>query len=342
MTEAIDVISLGAGVQSSTMALMAAAGELTPMPIAGIFADTKGEPKSVYDWLKWLKGQLPFPVYTVSAGSLAAETLAMHRTKDGRLYSRTNIPFFTRNHDGSEGKIKFRGCTRDFKLVPLHAKQKDLIRVALPAWRKKHRQDLKALTALKRWKSAQAAKVSSDELADPIYNGLYTLRTVSSGAIAPPEIAEAARVAWANCQADPLVRSWIGISMDEASRMKPSREAWIAHRYPLIEKRITRSDCLRWMEAHGYPEPPRSACVFCPFHNDEEWRRLRDQEPREFRRAVKFEKDIQKARAASENFRTTPFLHRQLVPLTRVDFSTAGERGQLNFFENECEGMCGL
>jgi len=32
------VISLGAGVQSSTMALMAAAGEITPMPDCAIFA----------------------------------------------------------------------------------------------------------------------------------------------------------------------------------------------------------------------------------------------------------------------------------------------------------------
>ena len=45
------VISLGAGVQSSTMALMAAHGEITPMPDAAIFADTQSEPASVYRWL---------------------------------------------------------------------------------------------------------------------------------------------------------------------------------------------------------------------------------------------------------------------------------------------------
>ena len=43
----IHVLSLGAGVQSSTLALMAAAGEVTPMPTAAIFADTQAEPARV-------------------------------------------------------------------------------------------------------------------------------------------------------------------------------------------------------------------------------------------------------------------------------------------------------
>ena len=42
----LQIISLGAGVQSSTMAMMAAAGEITPMPHAAIFADTQAEPAS--------------------------------------------------------------------------------------------------------------------------------------------------------------------------------------------------------------------------------------------------------------------------------------------------------
>jgi 3'-phosphoadenosine 5'-phosphosulfate sulfotransferase (PAPS reductase)/FAD synthetase len=66
--EPIHILSLGAGVQSSTLALMAAAGEVTPMPAAAIFADTQDEPASVYRWLDWLEKQLPFPVYRVTAG----------------------------------------------------------------------------------------------------------------------------------------------------------------------------------------------------------------------------------------------------------------------------------
>ncbi len=58
MNEPIHIISLGAGVQSSTMALMAACGEITPMPTAAIFADTGDEPKAVYEWLGWLASKL--------------------------------------------------------------------------------------------------------------------------------------------------------------------------------------------------------------------------------------------------------------------------------------------
>ena len=61
------VLSLGAGVQSTTMALMAAVGELQPMPDCAIFADTQDEPAAVYRHLAWLmSGVLPFPVHVVT------------------------------------------------------------------------------------------------------------------------------------------------------------------------------------------------------------------------------------------------------------------------------------
>jgi hypothetical protein len=283
MQQQTHIISLGAGVQSSTMALMAAHGEITPMPVAAIFADTGNEPASVYRWLKWLTTQLPFPVNRVYKKSrdgrrlsLAAASLEMKKTPDGRLFSQTNIPFFTKNHDGSQGKIVFRGCTRDFKLSPLQIAQR-------------------VLGEIKRGQK-------------------------SVGVI-----------------------SWIGISLDEAVyRMKESREAWAENRFPLVEMRISRMDCLRWMESRGYPRPPRSACVFCPFRNDVEWRRLQVEEPAEFHKAVIFERKLQAAKSKSTNFRTTPFLHRSLKPLDQIDFRNAEEMGQLNFFANECEGMCGV
>ena len=47
----LNLISLGAGVQSSVMALMAARGELEPKVDGAIFADTGAEPDDVMDWL---------------------------------------------------------------------------------------------------------------------------------------------------------------------------------------------------------------------------------------------------------------------------------------------------
>ncbi|MBK8468162.1 MAG: hypothetical protein IPL32_20295 [Chloracidobacterium sp.] len=88
------IISLGAGVQSSTMALMAAHGEITPIPDCAIFADTQAEPQSVYTWLDWLEKELPFPVYRVTKGSLAVVSTTIRRSKNDKLYTNGQPPAF--------------------------------------------------------------------------------------------------------------------------------------------------------------------------------------------------------------------------------------------------------
>jgi len=143
-------------------------------------------------------------------------------------------------------------------------------------------------------------------------------------------------------QKDVSVTQWIGISWDEMMRMKPSRDAWCENRWPLIEKRMTRKHCLSWMQSHGFPTPPRSACVMCPFHSDAEWRRLRDEEPDEFRKAVEFEPKIQETMARTRRCYGVPFLHASLIPLGQVDFSTDVERGQGLLWNEECTGICGV
>ena len=78
-------LSLGAGVQSSTLALMIAHGELEPVD-AAIFADTGWEPKKVYAWLDWLEKQLPFPVHRVQRGNLR-EDLIQRRNSTGQRFA---------------------------------------------------------------------------------------------------------------------------------------------------------------------------------------------------------------------------------------------------------------
>ena len=68
------VLSLGAGVQSSTLALMIEKGQV-PMVDAAIFADVKGEPKAVYTHLDWLEKQLSYPVYRVTWRNLKQDIL---------------------------------------------------------------------------------------------------------------------------------------------------------------------------------------------------------------------------------------------------------------------------
>ena len=51
------VLSLGAGVQSSTLLFKMLHGEIEPPDVA-IFSDTGNEPQAVYDWLEYLKKQM--------------------------------------------------------------------------------------------------------------------------------------------------------------------------------------------------------------------------------------------------------------------------------------------
>lgn len=307
MKNQLEILSLGAGVQSSALALMAARGEIGTIPDAAIFADTQDEPKGVYEWLDWLEKELPYPVYRVTRGKLSEAVTKMRTTKDGRKYSRTDVPFFTLNADGGQGKIKNRGCTADYKLQPIFKKCRELIG---KEW-------------MKEWRSENKAELKAVSLA-------------SKKKMSPP------RWAWDKLQDTAPVIQWIGISLDEISRMKPSRVAWLKSRWPLIEMNKSRHDCLRWMEKNGYPEPPRSACTYCPFHSNAEWRRVRDDEPEDFQKAIDFERALQLAKKNRDNFDSIPFLHRSLVPLDQVDLSTDTERGQSLLWNQECEGMCGV
>lgn len=132
--------------------------------------------------------------------------------------------------------------------------------------------------------------------------------------------------------------TWIGISTDEASRMKPSQEKWNQNRWPLIEAGMSRNDCLRWMEKNGFPTPPKSSCIGCPYHSDHEWRNIKS-DPVSWADAVEIDRII---RAPARGMVGQQFAHRSCVPLEEVDLSTAEENGQINMFNDECEGMCGV
>jgi len=277
MSEPLQIISLGAGVQSSTMALMAAHGEIKPMPDAAIFADTKGEPKAIYKWLDWLEGELPFPVHRVTAGDLRADVYDSF-SEDERIAA---PPFFTgKKHSApvpfrnSTGGVLRRQCTREYKIEPVTKMQRKLM------------------------------------------------------GLKPRERA-----------GDRKLISWVGISCDEAMRMKPSRERWVTNRWPLIEKDMHRHHCLEWMESHGYPKPSKSACTFCPYHSNTSWRDMKINDPASFAEAVEMDEKIRGGVRGSDN---ELFLHRSLKPLAEVDFRNAEDKGQLNMFNNECEGMCGV
>jgi hypothetical protein len=115
----------------------------------------------------------------------------------------------------------------------------------------------------------------------------------------------------------------VGISLDEAQRMKPSRERSTRLSYPLVHLNMTRHDCMNWLTRNGYPIPPKSSCVGCPFHSNNEWRAVR-KNPIEWQQAVALDNRIR----SIDGFRGNLYLHRSCKPLEEVDLSTPEERGQ--------------
>lgn len=263
------VLSLGAGVQSTTLALMAAHGEIGPMPHVAIFADTGDEPTAVYTHLRWLRSGnvLPFPVKIVGKGGRLGDALFTD--------NEARVPVFT-----AKGGQRRRQCTRDWKIKVVRRAIRDLLGVG------------------------------------------------SRDYIAPGTVEE-----------------WVGISTDEIIRATPSRVKFIIRRDPLIEKRMSRGDCLGWLKRHGYPTPPKSSCVFCPYRRNDQWRDLRDNDPAGWARACEIDDRLRSPEGIAM-LKAPTFVHRSGVRLADVDLTTAEDRGQTSLFSNgflhECEGMCGV
>jgi len=266
----VRTLSLGAGVQSTTVLLMMIHGEIEKAEHA-IFSDTGWEPQNVYQHLETLKplmAKAGIQFHQVSKGNIRNDFLAGDRRWAA-------MPFHTVDNDGGKGMSR-RQCTSEYKLGPLVKKQRELAGLQPRQRSKQH-----------------------------------------------------------------LLTTVIGISYDEVQRMKDAMFPWIRNEYPLVDLRMTRSDCIKWCEDNGYPKPPRSACIGCPFKNADEWRHLKTM-PEAWDDAVDFDRQLRENPAVSVRFRGKAFLHSQRVPLSEADLRTDAEKGIWSLFDQECEGMCGL
>lgn len=271
MTEPrIRVLSLGAGVQSTTLALMAACGELQ-QPDAAVMADTGWEPKAVYQHLEALIPRLPFPVHVAKAPgpSLKERLLSLETDATPGAYQTKPdfdaVPFFTAG--GGQGR---RQCTKEYKLMPLRDKIKELL-------------------------------------------GITGRANLPAGA----------------------VECWIGISVDEAHRMKPAREKYMTNRWPLVEMGMNRGECIEWLRTRGHEVPPKSSCLGCPYHADVHWADIRDNSPEEWEETVRIDRLLREKAAVPQ------FMHQARVPLDEAPLLPASREGQMDLFGNECLGLCG-
>ena len=260
-TPKIRVLSLGAGVQSTTLLLKSCYGEL-PRLDAAIFADTRGEPEHVYDHLARVTAEAArygIPVYMVSDGDLAA-TLT---NPESRFAS---IPYFTLSESGKKGMGK-RQCTREFKVSPIQRKVRQLL-------------------------------------------GAQPRGRVRRGLIA---------------------EQWIGFSVDEIGRVSyKHRVEHIVQRYPLLDLGFTREDCQTWLAGHGWNSVAKSACSFCPYRSNAEWRQLRDNHPADWQRAIEIDRAIRKGGAGGPPLNGEAFLHASRAPLEIAPIGNDDNKGDLD------------
>ena len=111
------------------------------------------------------------------------------------------------------------------------------------------------------------------------------------------------------------VECWMGISADEFHRMRTSDVQYITNVYPLVDRRISRSDCITWLSQHDLPTPPKSACVFCPFHSISSWQELKRRGGHDWEVAVEADKAVRDKRQAL-GFEL--FIHPARVPLEQA------------------------
>ncbi len=320
----IDVLSLGAGVQSSMLLLMSCKGILPKLRLA-IFADTGWEPRSVYSHLEWLKNEsmkAGIPIRTVHAGNLREDAIAfrrMRKSRDGKRHA--SIPAFVKNLDGSRGIIR-RQCTATYKIECIER----LIKQELLGL--KPRQRAPKVRRIRQWLG-----ITSDE----------------GQRAKPPGM-------WVKGKTKTVQTDMFGGKPKCFTKKVWKGMAWKSHAYPFLDREMfadrsgkamdwlpttySREECLAWL-ARYYPgrEFPRSACIGCPLRSNEEWAKMRDEHPEEFEDACQFDEEHRGGGNANAEERGilglvgTIYLHDSLVPLRQAD---------LTLIDNKRGSGCGV
>ena len=130
------------------------------------------------------------------------------------------------------------------------------------------------------------------------------------------------------------VECWQGISWDEVQRMRASDVKYITNVYPLVDLRMTRRDCITWLEAHKLPIPPKSACTFCPFKSIAMWKELKHKGGQDWQEAVEVDLAVREKRAKHGLF----YIHPARKPLPEAVVIPEDEGAYQVSMNIGCEG----
>lgn len=116
------ILSLGAGVQSTTLLMLSADGTL-PKLDAAVFSDTGWEPAAVYQHLNRLEEEVAkpagIPIHRVATGNIRKDAL----NPQARY---AQMPLYVRGHGGGHGMLR-RACTAEYKVKPIKEQVRRLL-----------------------------------------------------------------------------------------------------------------------------------------------------------------------------------------------------------------------
>ncbi|OBK09038.1 hypothetical protein [Mycolicibacterium conceptionense] len=299
--------SMGAGVQSTTIALLAADGVI-PKPDFAVFSDTGWEPQEVYDHLNELDEKVLRPagitLVRVQAGNIFDEAVDHHFPR--------SLPLYTRDaQTGEPGGITSRACTSNFKLAPIFRWLREQLGGTVS-----DRQCTFCDGAGERyapWLVQTLGQCPDAWGICSVCRGTGVRRMVGT----PPE------GVWA--------QSYVGFSSDEIERVSPSRMGYAFDTFPLIGRdqagdplipdlNMSREDCERFNIAHGWTEVVKSACIGCPWHKNAAWREIKAN-PERWQQAVALDRAVRRTPMLDSDC----FIHPDRIPLDQVDLSTGDD-----------------
>lgn len=324
----VHAVSWGLGVQSTAMVAMVLREEL-PRPDCIIFADPAWEVTGSYecmDHMRPLIEKAGIPFHMVSGGDLREENVTSGRTE---------LPYYVNasRYETIEGKMQL------------------LISDTKRAWYKaKKRSEM----------SGNLFPESELSLEETVHRACTDFgKKVASGHITSGWIesktSQIVRGCTAKYKIQPVltflrdnygvslkhkVGQWLGITVDEWSRMTTSKVRASVLMYPLIDLGLSRDDCELYLHEQGIPVPPKSACIGCPYHSDAMWQLLTDEQVED---AANFEEGVNQMIAQDEMLRNLPYfangarLHPSMVPIDERPFDD-GEEGEDG---TPCSGQAG-
>jgi len=137
------------------------------------------------------------------------------------------------------------------------------------------------------------------------------------------------------------VEQWLGITLDEVTRIKPSRVKYITNVYPFVEmmdKAWTRGMVIKWLHENNLEIPVKSSCYFCPYRDRATWREIKMSGNGDWQKALEVDRAIRNKRPGYLCYLTS-----QRKSLDECDFRSQEDHGQLTLWEaEECSGMCFL